>query len=244
MRIAYFDYFAGISGDMFLGALIESISDGVPGPQPVLTARNIFSAAASRIDDARASGVKVPVPYIRTAGRSEIPLCRNRKYLQPTPPVDDELLGYVPVFMTSGDCFDAIRQAHIKGRDDSIARIINTFAANKDSDLAEVAALVKALSASEFSHYRDRAYFAVCAKRSPADIAEFVDCLHSSDAEVDAGLLVKCLEERDDAGVAGDDVYWHLRGNGCNDCADEAENIAAQIVGNAKLSAGVLAIWR
>jgi hypothetical protein len=243
-RVEAWPDWPGTDWTAFLGALIESIAEGVPGPQSILTARNIFMAAASRIADARARGLRAPEPSIRMAGRSEIPLCRNRSYVRPTRAVDDEQGEYASDFMTSVDCFEAIHQAHDRGRDASIARIIRTFAANKDSAVAEVAALVKDLSASEFSDYCEHAYSTVCTRRSPADIAEFVDGLHSCGAEVDAGAIVKGLEERDDAHAAAADLYAHLLNNDCQNCADEAEIVSALIVGDPKLSSGVLAIWR
>jgi hypothetical protein len=228
----------------FLGALIESITHGIRGSQKILTARSIFADAASRIAAAREIDPNIPVPAIWGDGLWEFPLCRNNDYVQPHEPVGGAPGESAPVFTSSVDCFAAVQEAHDQNRGDTIVAIIRSFSGNEKSAVGEVARFVKELAASEFSDYRDEVYGAVCTKRSPAEIAEFIDCLHRCDAEADAGSIVTGLGKRENAGCAAAEVYRDLLDLGCPECGENAEKIGVLIVADDRLSADALAVWR
>lgn len=227
----------------FLGALIESITHGIRGSQEILTARSIFADAASRIAAAQAIDPNIPLPGIWGDGLWEFPLCRNNGYVPPHEPPDSRAGESALVCTSSVDCFAAVQEAHNQHDDGSIAPIIRAFSGHEQSPVGEVARFAKELAASRFSGYRDEVYGAVCTKRSPADIAEFIDCLHRCNAEADARAIVAGLGERESAGYAAAAVYRHLLDLGCPQCGEKAENIAALIVADEKLSAAAVAVW-
>jgi hypothetical protein len=234
----------GTEWTAFLGALIQSIEDGVPGPQETLTAKRVFVEAARRIAVARVKNPKIPEPYNWGWGISEIPLCRNKAYLPAVTAVGNPAggKGAAPPFIDAGECFSAIHAAYRGGRSRSIVGIVGSFCGNLNLAVDEIARLVKRLGTSEFSSYLDDAYGAACAERSPAEIANFADCLHSNDVPIDKRLVV-ALHGRENAGRIATDVCRLMLSSRCHDCVEAAEVVSAEIVGDAELSAEALAVW-
>lgn len=244
-RTQAWPHWPGTEWTAFLGALIQSIEEGVPGPQEILTAKRIFMEAGRRIASARVKNPKIPEPSIWASGISEIPLCRNNAYLAAVPAERDPAAekGGAPPFSDADECFTAIQVAYREERGRSIGGIVGSFCGNKNVAVDEIARLVKKLGTSKFSVYLDDAYGAACAERSPEEIVAFAECLHSNDVPIDERFVV-ALYGRESAGRIAADVYQLMLSGGCRDCREAAEVISAHIVGDANLSAEALAVWR
>jgi Caspase domain len=244
-RTQAWPHWPGTEWTAFLGALIQSIEDGIPGPLEILTAKRVFAEAGRRIADARMKNSRIPEPYNWGTGVSDIPLCRNRAH-QPAVAAEGSLSGGPGAGLLLSDaseCFSAIQAAHDQGRDRSVAGIVRDFCGNRSIEVDEVARLAGRLEASSFSDHLRHAYEAACAERSVAEIAAFAHYLHCGDVPTDERFVVS-LHGRENAGRVAADVYQLMLTNGCGGCGEAAELISAHIVGDAELSAGTLAVWR
>jgi hypothetical protein len=244
-RTQAWPHWPGTEWTAFLGALIQSIEEGIPGPLEILTAKRVFAEAGRRIADARINNSRIPEPYNWGTGLSDIPLCRNKAYKAPLV-LDGSLPGGPGAELLLSDaheCFLAIQEAHDKRRDPSVLKIIKDFCGNKSIEVEEVAMLANRLETSSFSGHLGDAYEAACAERSVAEIAAFAHYLHCNDVPMNKRFVL-ALHGREDAGRIAVGVYLSMLRNGCRDCREGAELISAHIVDDAELSAGALAVWR
>lgn len=241
-RVMAWPHWRGTGLTAFLGALIESIEGGVSGPVETLTAMDVFDQASSCLDAARHDNRQIPEPWVRRSGRSDVPLCRNQRYIRPVQVAEGEL-GEVTGFPDAEACFTAIKVRHRDGRDELIRGIVEHFCSSKALTEDDVAGLVQMLRASEFSGYLGHAYDAACAERSASEIAAFADRLHRHGVPIGSEIL-SSLRMRQHAGRVVLDVYQAMLKGGCPDCAEAAEALSAQVVDDPALSAEALAVWQ
>jgi hypothetical protein len=244
-RVIAWPYWPGTDWTAFLGAMINSIENGIPGPRAVLTAKDIFTAASGRLAEARKTELSIPEPRFYEDGLSEVPLCRNREYHQPVKVDDSWGTGPDAVFTNADECFKAIQAAHKGNHDPSVAGIVKNFCENTDIAESEIAKLMKKLEESEFSACLVFAYRAVCAERSPDKIARSTHSLHVNKASINSGLLLHALGERAQAPHDIYEVYKLLHRLECPECIETAERVAALVLemDNRDLSRDVLAQW-
>lgn len=232
----------------FLGALIETIEEGIPGPDEVLSATQVFHDASRRMLLEKRNDRNISDPDIWRQGAGEIPLCRNRKRMAPV--LIEDAAASSPenalILRTADDCFGAIREARKQRKaENEIQGIIKNFCGDPNVSEYEIASLLKLLGASELSGYAGSVYAHFCAAREPGGIARFADELHHLTMRAaDFGAVVTALRKRDDGGPLARDVYRLLRESRCADCAGQAEEFAILLVTDEELSRPVLSVWR
>jgi hypothetical protein len=230
----------------FLGALIESIEDGVGSGPETLTVGDVFWEARRKIRRVQAQHTQIPLPQIHTSGMAEFPLCRNNGYRPAvTREAGRERAPTASGFADAEACFRAIvtRQPHPARVE--IPGIVRDFCGRPGVAENEVAVLIARLRDGEFRSYLTDAYAAACAQRSPADIATFMHCLLSNGVPV-RGEILAGLRQRPGAGRFIAELYQILLGRKCADCEAAAEVLAAEVLHDQdrSLAAAVLAVWR
>jgi len=245
-RVKAWPILPGKDWTAFLGALIGTVEDGIPGAGEILTAKQVFTAAHRRLTEAQKDEPNIPEPRIYAEGVSEIPLCRNRQYRKPVKVKGGSAApaGEVPAFRDAEDCFRAIQAAHRDKSNRSIPVIVRSFCGQAEISASEIAGLTRSLEESEFSPFVEFAYAAVCADRSPAEIAGFAHSLHHNGSSIDAGRIASGLGDRARAALDIHEVYQSLQVRECPQCVEAAEAISAIIVDDPDLSRVVLSQWR
>lgn len=222
----------------FLGATIETIQTGIRGYPETLTAVDVFTGAERLIDRADTQHETIPEPSIYQRGLSDIPLCRNEKFVPPHPAVPGP--AAVVTFDDAESCFAAIEAAQADGNGDRIGGLVAGFCNQAGVRASEVAQLIARLTRTEFAGYAAVAYSMACQGRPASGITELAHCLHLADAPADV-LLVTALHGRHHAGQVAAELYHRLLGSGCPECKSRAHQIAAQIIADAELVAEALA---
>jgi hypothetical protein len=225
----------------FLGAMIDSVEAGIPGPRRILTARDIFGAAQARLARAREKEQKIPEPRINIEGLSEIPLCRNSAYIEPAVVTSGETGPEPASFADADSCFAAIRAAHRAGGG-SIPAIVRRFCGPDGPSVGEAARLVAKLGKSEFSNYVADGYTAACSGQAAAHISAFAHGLHSNAMALDAPRLLSSLGP--DPGPMAREVYLSMRRSRCADCAEAAGVVSAAVISEPRVAAEALALWQ
>jgi Caspase domain len=225
----------------FLGALIESIEAGISGSLETLTTVDVFDQARSRLAAAHAGDRRVPAPSISRYDLSDVPLCRNERYIEPAAVADPDQ-GEITDFRDVAACFAAIEARHRHDDDGLIPRIVEHFCGGRDVTEDDVAQLVRMLGESKFSGYQQYGYDAACARRPASAIAALAHSLHGGGGRVDDQLLSGALRRHAGPVVLG--VYEAMARRGCPDCAEAAEALSARVLADAALSPAALAVWR
>jgi hypothetical protein len=225
----------------FLGALIETVHVGDPGPRPILTAKNVFHIAKGRLAEARRDEDRIPEPYISGYDESEIPLCRNRAFSPPLKAHAGRGPASTVEFDHADDCFTAIREAHRDGHDDAIPGLLRSLCGRAEVPVGEVARMAQLLASSEFADYLPHAYVTAWAKRTVTDMALLACRLHRADKSLDK--LMTALRGRERGGHDAVLLYRSMLDGRCPDCPAAAELVAAHIAADPELAAGALAVW-
>ena len=226
----------------FLGALITSITEGIDGPDRILSAKQIFYEVRRRIGHEDPKHLVIPEPGAWGEDFAEIPLCDNTAWEQPRPhsgptgPEGSDVLD-------ADGCFASIRAADSGGRGGSIVGIIQLFCGSPRTAIAEKAVLASMLSSSEFHEYLDDVYTASCASQTPAEITAFVHNLHQMELR-DGVRLLHGMKAHDHPGLLAVDVYEDLAGSACAECRATAGILAALVVSDPGLAAEAVAVWR
>lgn len=235
----------------FLGALIETIEEGIPGPDEVLSATQVFSDAKRRMSLEKPDGQDIPEPDMWLHGAGQFPLCRNRSVVEPVEVEsagggDESLLDP----MSAEECFGLIGDIYGQGNaENAIQGTVKNFCGNVNVPGGEVAALVKLLAGSKFSSYIGSIYRYFCLTRDSDGIAAFIDGLHRPESSV-LNDISGVLRDREDGGQVVLSVYESMRKvkqDGrpqCGRCFAESERLADLIIEDDKLSRTALAIWR
>jgi hypothetical protein len=225
----------------FLGALIETIHAGDPGPRPILTAKNVFHIAKGRLAQARRDEDRIPEPFISGSDESEIPLCRNKAFSPPLKAHVGSGPASITEFDNADDCFSAIDDAHRTRHDDVIPGLLMNLCGRAEVPVGEVARMVQLLASSKFADYMPHFYAMVWAKRTVTDVARLACRLHRTDQPLDR--LMAALRGREHGARDAVLLYWTILDSCCPDCPAAAELVAAHIAADPELAPEALAVW-
>jgi len=209
----------------FSGALIETIEQGILGPEQYLTPDSVFKALRTRL-----TTQGQPEPDTRGNG-TQIFLCQNHRY----EPAQDQT-SYPELLLELGTDHridlagyaEAVREGHADGRRGDATRLVTEFCARRTA--TEIVRLAAVLRSADLGFYADHGIGRVYACRAGAEIAELIHLLHRQ-ADIDIDGVLRTLAERP-ASVLAD----LRKGLGCGTC-DDCSVINDQVEGR------ILEVW-
>ncbi len=239
----------------FLGALIDTIEEGVPDMPEMLLDKHVFSDAKRRIMETRRIERMIPVPYMKTQGAVDIPLCMNNLF-EPAEPAAGAELSRRGRLLTAEECFNATQaldDMRRQGQQEQeqfirLTNLVAEFCESEDVPVERVAELLEKLEQNGVGGGSETVYDRFCTARSPAEIALLAHKLHGIgqrdgiSLRMDERLVVESLGRRRRGGLVARAVYLSMLGTRC-DCGQSAETMADLIVGSDALP-GAIAVVR